>query len=99
MAHDPSRRPRLVEPSSPTSCPSGPAHAEAEVPAQVEASLGPPLLVADAGAITAPEAAEYISELTAELAFLARRSGLDLLVYLLEMAQREATTIARSDCE
>ncbi|AWM87283.1 hypothetical protein [Microvirga sp. 17 mud 1-3] len=37
------------------------------------------------------ETAQYIAEFTAELSFLARRSNLDLLAYLLDMARLEAT--------
>lgn len=36
------------------------------------------------------EAAEYIAQMTAELAFIARGARLDLLAYLLEMARTEA---------
>ncbi|MBZ6076867.1 hypothetical protein [Microvirga puerhi] len=36
------------------------------------------------------ETAQYIAEFTAELSFLARRSNLDLLAYLLDMARLEA---------
>lgn len=38
--------------------------------------------------------AEYIAELSGELADLARSADLDLLAYLLDMAQREASTQA-----
>ena len=41
------------------------------------------------------EAALYIGDLCGELALLARRSGLDMLAYLLEMARLEAETAAR----
>jgi hypothetical protein len=37
------------------------------------------------------ETAQYIAEFTAELSFLARRSNLELLAYLLDMARLEAT--------
>ncbi len=36
------------------------------------------------------ETARYIAEITAELSFLARRSKLDLLAYLLDMSKLEA---------
>lgn len=44
---------------------------------------------AAAGMSTA-ETAQYIAEFTAELSYLARRSKLDLLAYLLDMARLEA---------
>ncbi|MCB8820994.1 hypothetical protein [Microvirga rosea] len=42
------------------------------------------------------ETAQYIAEFTAELSFLARRSNLDLLAYLLDMARLEATRSVQS---
>ena len=42
------------------------------------------------------EAAQYISEFSAELASLAREANLDLLAYMLDMARLEATEAARS---
>lgn len=39
---------------------------------------------------SASETASYLAELTAELALLARAQGLDMVAYLLEMAQLEA---------
>lgn len=39
--------------------------------------------------------AEYVAELTGELATLARRHGLDALGYLLDMAQLEASNARR----
>lgn len=36
------------------------------------------------------DTAKYIAEFTAELSYLARRDGLDLLAYLLDMARLEA---------
>lgn len=44
----------------------------------------------DQGDMSAAEAAQYIAEFTAELAYLARRTRLDLLAYLLDMARLEA---------
>jgi hypothetical protein len=44
-----------------------------------------------------PEAAHYIAEFTAELAYLAREAKLDLLAYMLDMARLEATEAARSE--
>jgi len=41
------------------------------------------------------EAAAYIAELTADLAAMARRQGLDSLGYILEMAKLEAENVAR----
>ena len=40
--------------------------------------------------MTAAETARYISEFSAELSYLAREAGLDLLAYLLDMARLEA---------
>ena len=39
--------------------------------------------------------ADYVAELTGELATLARRHGLDVLSYLLDMAQLEAANATR----
>lgn len=41
------------------------------------------------------EAAHYLMEAIAELAQIARRHRLDMLCYLLEMAQMEATELIR----
>jgi len=41
------------------------------------------------------EIASYVATLSADLAVMARRSGLDPLGYLLEMVQLEAETIYR----
>jgi len=41
------------------------------------------------------EAAAYIAELTADLAAMARRHGLDSLGYILEMAKLEAENATR----
>lgn len=41
------------------------------------------------------QSAEYIADLTTELAKLARQSRLDLLAYLLDVASLEAKTAAR----
>lgn len=40
--------------------------------------------------MTSSETARYISEFSAELSYLAREAKLDLLAYLLDMAQLEA---------
>lgn len=40
--------------------------------------------------IAPSETARYIADLTAELAYLARKARLDLLAYLLDMARLEA---------
>ena len=40
--------------------------------------------------MTASETAQYISEFSAELSYLAREARLDLLAYLLDMARLEA---------
>lgn len=40
--------------------------------------------------VSASEAARYIAEFSAELSYMARESGLDLLAYLLDMARLEA---------
>ena len=40
--------------------------------------------------LSADETARYIAEFTAELSFLARKTKLDLLAYLLDMARLEA---------
>lgn len=42
-----------------------------------------------------PATAAYIAELTAELAKLARESRLEILAYLLDIAQLEAASIVR----
>ena len=44
---------------------------------------------------TRREAAAYVAELTADLAVVARRHGLDALGYLLEMAHMEADNATR----
>jgi hypothetical protein len=41
------------------------------------------------------ETARYIAEFSAELSYLARRSKLDLLAYLLDMARLEAASLAK----
>ncbi len=41
------------------------------------------------------EIADYVKEMTAELAQLARGSGLDLLAYLLDIVHLEATMTSR----
>jgi hypothetical protein len=43
-----------------------------------------------AASMSTAETARYIAEFTAELSYLARRSKLDLLAYLLDMARLEA---------
>ena len=43
----------------------------------------------------AADAADYIAQMTAELARIARTARLDTLAYFLEMARIEATTCAR----
>jgi hypothetical protein len=43
---------------------------------------------------TPDSAAHYIASMTAELAKMARRNGLDTLSYILEMARIEADQIA-----
>jgi hypothetical protein len=42
------------------------------------------------GGMSTAETAQYIAEFSAELAYLARESKLDLLAYLLDMARLEA---------
>ncbi|MBA1157179.1 hypothetical protein [Microvirga mediterraneensis] len=42
------------------------------------------------GSMSPQETAQYISEFSAELSFLARETKLDLLAYLLDMARLEA---------
>jgi hypothetical protein len=42
-------------------------------------------------------AAEYIADMTRDLATLARRNGLDTLAYLLDIARLEAENAGRSD--
>ena len=41
------------------------------------------------------EAAAYVAELSRDLAVIARRHGLDVLGYLLEMARLEAENVTR----
>jgi hypothetical protein len=41
------------------------------------------------------ESAQYIAQMSAELAFIARSSNLDLLAYFLDMARVEATSSVR----
>ena len=43
------------------------------------------------------ETAQFIAEFTAELAYLARQSKLDLLTYLLDMARLEAIRAIQAD--
>lgn len=43
------------------------------------------------------ETAQYIAEFTAELSFLARRTQLDLLAYLLDMARLEAIRVLQAN--
>ncbi len=47
----------------------------------------------DAGSPT--EAAAYVAEMTADLALIARRHGLDALGYILDMARLEAENVSR----
>ena len=42
------------------------------------------------------ETAQYVAEFSAELAFLARKTKLDLLAYLLDMARLEAIRVTQS---
>lgn len=50
----------------------------------------------DAGAAeTAEETAQYIADMVASLAYIARQAKLDLLTYLLDMARVEAEMQAR----
>lgn len=46
---------------------------------------------------SAAETARYIAEFTAELSFLARRSNLEVLAYLLDMARLEATRAVQGE--
>lgn len=41
------------------------------------------------------EIADYVADMTAELARLTRKSGLDLIAYLLEIVHLEAKTTSR----
>ena len=43
------------------------------------------------------ETAQFIAEFTAELAYLARQTQLDLLAYLLDMARLEAARAMQTD--
>ena len=43
------------------------------------------------------ETAQFIAEFTAELAYLARQTQLDLLAYLLDMARLEAARAMQAD--
>ncbi|MGO4571045.1 hypothetical protein [Microvirga sp. 2TAF3] len=43
------------------------------------------------------ETAQYIAEFAAELSFMARKSKLDLLAYLLDMARMEAIRTVQCD--
>lgn len=81
MTHD-SFRPKLVEP--PYRCDEHGRSGSTEI------ARGKPAVSAEMPPISASEAADYIAQLTAELAFVARKSKLDLLAYLLEMARSEA---------
>ena len=49
------------------------------------------------GTVSAAETVQYIAEFTAELSFLARRSQLNLLAYLLDVARLEAIRSIRSN--
>ena len=62
-------------------------------PADVSGSSPDPADSDDAGSLPPPSAAqtaEYVASLTGELAELARKTGLETLAYLLEMARFEA---------
>ncbi|MCG7394007.1 hypothetical protein MHY87_13935 [Microvirga sp. ACRRW] len=51
----------------------------------------------DEDGMSAAETARYIAEFTAELAYLARQTKLDLLAYLLDMARLEAARTVQAD--
>jgi len=51
----------------------------------------------DGTGLSTSETARCIAEFTAELAYLARRSNLDLLAYLLDMARLEAARAMEAD--
>jgi hypothetical protein len=51
----------------------------------------------DKGDMSAAETAQYIAEFTAELSYLARRTKLDLLAYLLDMARLEAARALQAE--
>jgi len=48
------------------------------------------------GGMSDTETAQYIAEFTAELAYLARQTKLDLLAYLLDMARLEAARVVQA---
>lgn len=58
-----------------------------KAPVEAGAARGP------AAEASSAETAQYIAEFAAELSYLARRSNLDLLAYLLDMARLEATRV------
>lgn len=49
----------------------------------------------DMSKLSPPEMARYIGGFTAELTIMARQAKLDLLAYLLEMAQNEVARLTR----
>lgn len=51
----------------------------------------------DGATLPSEDAARYIAEMTGELAEMARTSRLDLLAYLLEMAQAEVRRLDLSE--
>jgi hypothetical protein len=51
---------------------------------------------AEQTAIAPGSVAEYIAQITAELALLAKQNGFDSLSYILEMARLEASEISKS---
>jgi hypothetical protein len=73
-------------------------HAESPAASAESSSTGDLAGAAQDDEIRAPspsETARYIAEMAAELSFLARRSNLDLLAYILDMARLEATNAGR----
>lgn len=59
--------------------------------------LGDEVSRVDQGDMSSAEAAQYIAEFTAELSYLPRRTRLDLLAYLLDMARLEAARAIQAD--
>jgi len=66
-------------------------------PSPHDQELGDAVSGVEQGGMSTAEAAQYIAEFTAELSYLARRTRLDLLAYLLDMARLEAARAMQAD--
>ena len=69
---------------------ASPRPSKTALPVKSDAAQGSREGDLDRPPMTPAETAHYVAEFTAELAYLARRSNLDLLAYMLDMARLEA---------